>query len=595
MKWHGNLETPLFVTMAERHVLAEQNNLTSVVLFYFKTSVLITLRFFKNVFLYNVQKFRLDSQLTAKGVIAVSETELWSGDDDEKNWVLTAGKVQNLRTAARKLNGIEVPADQTFSFWSHVGKPSKRRGYVVGREIREGCIVPTIAGGLCQLSNALYDAAIKAGFEIIERHRHTKVIRGSLAEVDRDATIKWNYIDLCFRSKHAFRIEIEITAEKLIVKFRSAVKSDSPESLTSRIPSAKLNDCFSCGNFECFKHPDRSIAAPRKAMTTFILDEKWTEYERYISIVAQREDHFIIPFVAGERFRIGRYTWSVPNKRNTSRVPLTTFYRSLYLKIFVRTKGNIFSMMLGLDQKIAKRMIKYIPVESTHIVISQNLLPFAWTEGVLGGRTFDVLMTRLPIEKLHERLDMAFEKFPDSSTLNDFRSPDDLINAENAALTKARHIVTPHQEIADLFNNKSVRLDWNCPKKARSVAATGTKILFPASALGRKGAYEIRRLAKELNLSIRLIGNAVEYESFWNGISVEKTKSDPFEDVQIIIYPTYVEHQPRFLLRAIAAGLPVITTTAAGLPEMPDVSILPTGDYDALRKCVEARLEKLNH
>ena len=32
-----------------------------------------------------------------------------------------------------------------------------------------------------------------------------------------------------------------------------------------------------------------------------------------------------------------------------------------------------------------------------HVTLTQNLLPFLWRSGVLGGRTFDVLMTRLPL------------------------------------------------------------------------------------------------------------------------------------------------------------------------------------------------------
>ena len=69
----------------------------------------------------------------------------------------------------------------------------------MGRELREGCLVPSIGGGLCQLSNALYDAALRAGLQVVERHRHTQVVPGSLAESDRDATVFWNYRDLRLR------------------------------------------------------------------------------------------------------------------------------------------------------------------------------------------------------------------------------------------------------------------------------------------------------------------------------------------------------------------------------------------------------------
>jgi len=114
-------------------------------------------------------------------VIASSESELWNADDNKLNWILTAGKIENLRIASKKFNGLEVKANQIFSFWKHLGNPNFNQGFVVGREIREGCIVPNVGGGLCQLSNALYDAALNAGFEIIERHKHTKVVSGSLS------------------------------------------------------------------------------------------------------------------------------------------------------------------------------------------------------------------------------------------------------------------------------------------------------------------------------------------------------------------------------------------------------------------------------
>ena len=84
-----------------------------------------------------------------------------------------AGKIHNLRLAIRRIDGLEIPAGGIFSFWQQIGRATRRRGFVKGRELREGCIIPNIGGGLCQLSNALYDAALQANFEIVERHAHT--------------------------------------------------------------------------------------------------------------------------------------------------------------------------------------------------------------------------------------------------------------------------------------------------------------------------------------------------------------------------------------------------------------------------------------
>jgi vancomycin resistance protein YoaR len=89
---------------------------------------------------------------------------------------------------------------------------------VRGRELRQGCLIPTVGGGLCQLSNALYDCALKAGLTIEERHAHTQVVPGSLAEIGRDATVFWNYVDLRFRSEHGFVLRVDLTPLELIVQ-----------------------------------------------------------------------------------------------------------------------------------------------------------------------------------------------------------------------------------------------------------------------------------------------------------------------------------------------------------------------------------------
>ncbi|UIR57531.1 VanW family protein [Sphingobacterium sp. SRCM116780] len=572
--------------------LTEKHNLISETKFQLKSFLLIVRRQLQNTFA-DTKKFTDQQQLKSQPIISVSESNLWNINDNEQNWILTAGKVQNLRLATKRLNGVEIDANKPFSFWKHLGNPNIGQGYVLGREIREGCIVPTIAGGLCQLSNALYDAALKANFEIIERHRHTKVIKGSLAEQDRDATVKWNYLDLRFKSNHSFRIEIDLTTDKLIVKFRSIEKNSSHVVSNTNIllQASKLNDCYSCGSFECFKHPDRTSIKQEKAITTFILDDKWSEYENYIEKISTDKDFFIVPLFKNKFIKTNRYDWTVKNVKNVKAISFAAMQRALQLRIAAKMQRNIFALILRLDKKVAKVATNLIPIESTHLVISQNLLPFLWEQGVLGGRTFDVLMSRLPMEKLHQRLDIAHKQFPESKTLNDFRASQALIGLENIALTKARHIITPHQEIADTFNNKSIKLDWILPIVTRK-QTSGDKILFPASALGRKGAYEMKRLAKELNLCIVLTGKVIEDNNFWDGVTTEFAGNNPFDNIRVVVYPTYVEHQPRLLLRALAADIPVITTTACGLSPTDNLTIISIGDYETLKQTVKQLIDK---
>ncbi len=573
-----------------RQQLTKKHSFVIDTTFRLKTVVLTGKRVFKNL-LSPRPKFKDNKHLIDNPIIAFSESDLWNPFDNNENWILTAGKIENLRISAKKLNGLEVKANETFSFWKHIGNPNFGQGYVIGREIREGCIVPTIAGGLCQLSNALYDTALKANFYIVERHKHTKVIKGSLAEQDRDATVKWNYIDLQFKSNFDFRIEIELTADKLIVAYKSQQKNKkASDSNFNFRQSHKLNDCYSCGNFACFKHPDRTSVKQEIATTTFILDEKWPEYDEYINEVATDSDNFILPLKQNKFIKTDRYSWTAAKFRKTEFTNFQGIYRALKLRFSPKNKNNVFELVLQLDKKIATAAASQIPIDSTHLVISQNLLPFLFETGALGGRTFDVIMTRLPLEKLHERLDYAFLNHPDSPTLKDFRARKELIELENKALTKARQIITPHSEIAEIFKNKVIKLNWFIPSSSNG-QPKGGKVLFPASAVGRKGAYEIRRLATELQLNLTVSGRTIENGNFWKDLKIEKLNKD-FDQIGLVVYPTYIENQPRQILKAISKGIPVITTSACGLDRSDQVEIVELNNFELLKNEVNKRTEK---
>ena len=581
-KLFSNTKTPLKKQLTAKH------NFVNDTIFRLKIAVLTAARIVKNL-LRPSRKFSKTSLLVHEPVIAISKSELWNPFDNKDNWILTAGKIENLRIAVQKLNGLEVGANEEFSFWKHIGNPNFGQGYVIGREIREGCIVPTIAGGLCQLSNALYDAALRANFEIVERHKHTKVIKGSLAEKDRDATVKWNYLDLRFKSSFDFRIEIELTSDHLIVAFRCPQKQAEPvQDKLSWKASSKLNDCYSCGNMACFKHPDKTGVEQEIATTTFILDEKWPEYDKYVSQTATKADHFILALKKNRWIKTNRYSWAAAHPQKTKATQFQGLFRALQLRFAPKNKNNVFELSLQLDKKIAKAAARQIPIDATHVVIAQNLLPYIYETGALGGRTFDVFMTRLPFEKLHERLDLAFTFHNESPTLNDFRASKELIALENKALTSARKIITPHSELAAIFKNKAVKLDWQIPAIPNG-QPNGTKVLFPASAVGRKGAYEMRRLAKELQLELVISGRTIETAHFWQDLKIEKFNGD-WRQIGLVVYPTYVEHQPRPLLKAVAQGIPVITTTASGLEPSAQVEVLEINNFEQLKNAVHAAL-----
>ncbi len=143
-------------------------------------------------------------------------------EEDPRERALQLGKVQNLRVGARDLNGVMIEAGKTFSFWQQLGRPTRSKGYVEGRELRQGCLIPTLAGGLCQLSNSIHQAAKNAGCEIVERHAHTARIPHSPFSPGDDATVFWNYVDLRFRVPRSMILRVRLSSEELVVRMEVA-------------------------------------------------------------------------------------------------------------------------------------------------------------------------------------------------------------------------------------------------------------------------------------------------------------------------------------------------------------------------------------
>ncbi|HYD13877.1 MAG TPA: VanW family protein [Allosphingosinicella sp.] len=150
-------------------------------------------------------------------LLAHDEHRLYSLADPRER-ALELGKVQNLRVAAAAVDGLVLAPGETFSFWRAAGRPTRAKGYVTGRELRLGCMIPSVGGGICQLTNALSRVAHRAGLEIVERHSHSVHPEGFFIDDATDATVFWNYVDLRFRSERRVRIGAVLTETTLVVR-----------------------------------------------------------------------------------------------------------------------------------------------------------------------------------------------------------------------------------------------------------------------------------------------------------------------------------------------------------------------------------------
>lgn len=529
--------------------------------------------------------------LSAAPLLAERRSRLWTAEDP-REWPLEDGKVENLRVAARRLDGLEFPPGATFSFWAQVGRPGAAQGFVPGREIREGCVVPAIAGGICQLSNALYEVALLAGLEIVERHPHSRIVPGSQAALGRDATVFWNYLDLRLRSDRALRLEVGLSADELIVRLRggSPRRRHLPVFQASQQRTLE-HDCHTCGEQACFRH--EAPTAPRRDRRAFLVDERWPEFDRHIVAVRRPGDLLLLP-LDGRRLRRPRYAWTTTGLELRQH-PRAALLRALHSRRLADQGAERQRALLAGDDRLAEAMARSLPIDVHRLVVAQNLLPALWRNGALGGRRFEVLLTRLPLGELHARLDRAADERPASPTLRDFRGEPWRVAAEQAALAAAERMLTPHAGLAALFPGRCERLPWVLPEPAPAPAPTRTRapplLAFPASTVGRKGAWELREALRLQGRELRLwvAGRPLEGEDFWRGLDVSEGTACPGRP-DLFVLPAHVEHQPRALLSALARGIPVIASDACGLGERPGVVTVPAGDVEALRAAIAAAL-----
>jgi hypothetical protein len=524
-------------------------------------------------------------------IIAQSRTPLRAGLAGPER-VHENGKIHNLRLAARALDGVVVGEGQVFSFWRQLGRASRGRGYVPGRMLQQGCLVPAVGGGLCQLSNALYGLALETGCEIVERHAHSRIVPGSDAAQGRDATIAWNYVDLRFRAPRPLQIDAKLTRGELVLGFRAASGAGRRKLASVAAPAVlrAARSCGTCDEVDCFRHEPRGDAslAVVKDRTAFLLDEPWPEYAAFIAKTRADADVLGAPF-AGLPFEPRRRRWDVDGFSHVGAAPLAGLARSRALRRTAsRPAANRAAMLAGAE-RVARSLARLAGPDIDRLVVAQSYAPFLWRDGCFGGRSVSVLMTRLPIRALQAKLDAVFSRRPERATLADFRAPHWLAEAEDQALAFADEIVTPHAEIARLFAGKAIKLEWGTPPAAKVEAAgTSRRLVFPGPTVARKGAWEVREAARTLDCEVVLLGSELEGEGFWEGVRVLRPQADGrwLEGAACVVQPAIVEDQPRRLLAAMAAGVPVVATPGCGLEPQSGLVITPEDDAQALTEAL---------
>lgn len=117
-----------------------------------------------------------------------------------------ANRTTNLILAAKKINGTVLMPGEIFSYNKVVGARTIAAGYREAPIYVSGKVVDGIGGGICQIATTLYNAAVYANLEIVQRTNHQFV--PSYAPASRDATVVYGAIDFQFKNNRNYPIKI---------------------------------------------------------------------------------------------------------------------------------------------------------------------------------------------------------------------------------------------------------------------------------------------------------------------------------------------------------------------------------------------------
>lgn len=132
--------------------------------------------------------------------------------------VSNTNRTTNLRLAANKINGTVVMPGETFSYNKVVGARTISAGYKEAPIYVKGEVVDGLGGGICQVTSTLYNAAVYANLEIIQRTNHQFV--PSYVTASRDATVVYGSIDFQFKNNRNYPIKLVCSVSSGIANFQ---------------------------------------------------------------------------------------------------------------------------------------------------------------------------------------------------------------------------------------------------------------------------------------------------------------------------------------------------------------------------------------
>lgn len=122
----------------------------------------------------------------------------------------------NIRKAMGHINNAVVFPGDVFSFMGLMPPFTREAGWQEAGVMEEGQMIAGLGGGICQVSSTLYNAILAAGFQVVERHRHSGPVYYVPPGCDA-AVAEEPFKDLRFRNNTDRPVVVRATVEGLSV------------------------------------------------------------------------------------------------------------------------------------------------------------------------------------------------------------------------------------------------------------------------------------------------------------------------------------------------------------------------------------------
>jgi len=215
----------------------------------------------------------------------------------------TRGQRMNATRAARALDGLVIESGHDFSFNRTVGSWTPDRGYVLAPVSYDGELVVDWGGGVCQTSTTLYNAALIAGLEITERHRHTWPPK--YVPPGRDAAVAQQTIDLRLRNPYPAPVRIRARIYDNRIGFELLGAGTGPQAgihedataLLEPIEVIKYDERYAFGQRRLITHGRPGVratvfrtflAGPRAGQSEMISQDSYPAMNRVVAVGCRR-------------------------------------------------------------------------------------------------------------------------------------------------------------------------------------------------------------------------------------------------------------------------------------------------------------------